>query len=71
MITINSKGEIINEEPLNFEFIRQPDYSQVVTNSSGESKGILYVFGRQMAMGKKSLKDPIENRFNVVFIGLD
>jgi hypothetical protein len=70
-VTFNDNGKIIQKDTINFPYIRRVFYSYVVRDFSGIEKGFVYFFGGMSTIGGKKEKDPEENNFQIVYIGLD
>ena len=71
-VRIGLEGAVTVQDSVNFDFIRDPKFSQIVINTKGEETGILYVFKEaNYPMAGKKQKDPVKNTFDIVFIGLD
>ena len=67
IIFYTNDGKIIKTVDKKFDFLRNIKTFMPVYNEKREVQGIFVAFGPQMAFGKKSMKDPVENRVNVVY----
>ena len=66
-MVFDKEGNIKAKTPVTFEYIRSVISADIVTDINGKVKGFLYIFGGQVALGQKKQKDPIENRFNLLY----
>lgn len=66
-VVFDKEGNIKAKTPITFEFIRSVIYSNEVKDMSGKVKGFLYILAGQVAIGQKKQKDPVENRFNLIY----
>lgn len=66
-VVFDKEGNIKAKTPVTFEYIRSVISADIVTDINGKVKGFLYIFGGQVALGQKKQKDPIENRFNLLY----
>ena len=67
LVFYTNEGNIIKTVDKKFEFLRNIKTLMPVYNEKREVQGIFVAFGPLNALGKKSMKDPIENRVNVVY----
>lgn len=68
VVIFDKDGQIKAKTPITFEFLRALLYGGTVKDVEGKTKGFIYFFGAQVALGQKKQKDPVENRFNVVYL---
>jgi hypothetical protein len=70
-VTFDDKGNILQKDTVAFQYIRRTYYASVVKDFSGIEKGFVYFFGGLVTIGGKKEKDPMENNFQIVYLGLD
>jgi hypothetical protein len=70
-VTFDDKGNILQKDTVAFQYIRRTYYASVVKDFSGREKGFVYFFGGLVTIGGKKEKDPMENNFQIVYLGLD
>lgn len=70
-VTFDDKGIILRKDTIAFQFIRRIYFSSIVHDFEGHEKGFVYFFGGMATIGGKKEKDPIENNFQIVYLGLD
>lgn len=70
-VTFDREGNIIAKDTTSFPYIRSVYYSSIVKDFEGKDKGFVYFFGGMAALGGKKEKDPVENNFQIVYVGLD
>ena len=71
IIFYTNEGKVIKMIDKKFDFLRSIKTFMPVYNEKREVQGIFVAFGPQAALGKKSLKDPVENRVNVVYFDME
>lgn len=69
-VTFDEQGNL-TKDTTSFDYIRRVFYSSVVRDFEGKEKGFVYFFGGMVALGGKKEKDPMENNFQIVYLGLD
>jgi hypothetical protein len=70
-VTFDEKGNILQKDTVAFQYIRRTYYSSVVHDFTGKEKGFVYFFGGIVTLGGKKEKDPMENNYQIVYLGLD
>ena len=70
-VTFDDKGKIIQKDTVNFQYLRRTYYSSVVHDFEGKEKGFVHFFGGLATLGGKKEKDPQENNFQIIYLGLD
>ncbi|RAK00033.1 hypothetical protein LX87_01730 [Larkinella arboricola] len=71
LIQFDPTGKVLKKTDLTFEFVRNVAFADVVRDRDGQPKGALYIFSGLLSTAGKKHRDPVENRFNVVYVGLD
>lgn len=70
-VTFDYNGEATGIDSFNFKYLRRLEAMVPVFNTSGEKTAFFFIFGKQPAAGKKSLKDPEGDRYNIVVLNKD
>lgn len=70
-VTFDDKGKILQKDTIVFPYIRRMYHASIVRDFAGIEKGFVYLFGGMPTIGGKKEKDPIENNFQIVYLGLD
>jgi hypothetical protein len=70
-VTFDDKGNIIQKDTVAFQYLRRTYYSSVVRDFAGQEKGFVYLFGGIVTLGGKKEKDPMENNYQIIYLGLD
>jgi hypothetical protein len=70
-VTFDNKGNILQKDTVAFQYIRRTYHASVVQDFAGKEKGFVYFFGGLVTLGGKKEKDPMENNFQIVYLGLD
>ena len=70
-VAFDYNGEVTGIDSINFKYMRRLETIVPVFNTSGEKTAFFFIFGKQPAAGKKSLKDPEGDRYNIVVLNKD
>ncbi len=67
LVTYTRSGKIINNEPIQFSFLRNLIFQDIVYDTHHKPVGVVNIFGKFTSLGGGKFRDTLTNRLNLIY----